>query len=476
MKLLLAGAIVMIVVYWSFQDWRRAVKAVFFILVFDGALRKWVLPQASEFIYFFKDFVLLGAYLRYFFYAPPGDRFPIRNNLITILILTASGWCIFQAFNPYLGSPIVGILGIKSYLFYIPMIWMAPSLFRSEEELYTFLRNHLFLLIPIGILGIVQFFSPVHSPINQYIPGRNEPIATFGFAGSRNVRITSTFSYLNSYQGYLSACFGLLIPLVSFPKTLSWQLLIYCEVFLISLNSFMTGSRTPVIAAILFSIGYFGIRLIRKPELMLVWIVRILPFGLVTLSVMFIAFRKVVEAFWERVSSNEDLAERISYSFVGPLDLIDLTGFDGFGVGATHAGTLSLRLALGLPYPPPLPVELEPEMARVALELGPIGFSLWYGMRLAIIGGLFLVFLQLRRPFLRDLALAGALMQTVLLTNHMVFHNSFGPYYWLYTSFLYVLPWIERVEQWRSHNEWHQQQSLANGETAHATGSDAPDG
>ncbi|MGB0564886.1 MAG: hypothetical protein ACPGVO_24285, partial [Spirulinaceae cyanobacterium] len=143
MTLLLAGAIIAVALYWSFQDWRRAVKAVFFILVFDGAVRKWLLPQASEFIYFFKDFVLFGAYLRYFFYPPPGDRFPIRNNLVTIAILIASGWCIFQAFNPYLGSPIVGLLGIRSYLFYIPLIWMIPSLFRSEEELYTFLRNHL---------------------------------------------------------------------------------------------------------------------------------------------------------------------------------------------------------------------------------------------------------------------------------------------------------------------------------------------
>ncbi|MGB0562403.1 MAG: hypothetical protein ACPGVO_11440, partial [Spirulinaceae cyanobacterium] len=383
---------------------------------------------------------------------------------------------IFQAFNPNLGSPLVGILGLKSYLFYIPLIWMMPSLFRSEEELFIFLRNHLFLLIPVGLLGIVQFFSPINSPINQYIPGRDEPIATFGFAGSRNVRITSTFSYLNSYQGYLSACFGLLIPLVSFPKSRRWQLIIYCEVFLIALNGFMTGSRTPIIAAVLFSIGYFGIRLLRKPELMLTWAVRILPFSLVALSVMFVAFRPVIEAFGERVTSNEDLPERIAYSFVGPFDLIDFTGFDGFGVGATHAGTLSLRLALGLPYPPPLPIELEPEMARVALELGPIGFSLWYGMRLAIIGGLFLVFLQLRRPFLRDLALAGALMHTVLFTNHMVFHNSFAPYYWLYTSFLYLLPWLEQVEQWRSHNEWFQQQAQTQNTTAKTVGSDAPDG
>ncbi|MEM9543456.1 MAG: hypothetical protein AAGA60_28675, partial [Cyanobacteria bacterium P01_E01_bin.42] len=179
----LVGLIILFtIIYVSFRDWRRSVKAIFFILVIDGAIRKWVLPQASEFIYFFKDFVLLGAYLRYYLFPQGERRFPIKNNFVNIAVFIASGWCIFQAFNPNLGSPIVGILGLKSYLFYIPLIWMMPSLFRSEEEFFIFLRNHLFLLIPVGILGIVQFFSPIHSPINQYIPGRNEPIATFGFA------------------------------------------------------------------------------------------------------------------------------------------------------------------------------------------------------------------------------------------------------------------------------------------------------
>jgi hypothetical protein len=457
-KLIIAAVLFLGLVFWSFQDWRRAVKATFFILVFDGALRKWVLPEASEALYFLKDIVLFGAYLRFFFYPPPGDRLVIRNNVVNIFILVAAGWCIFQTFNPFLGSVFVGVFGVRGYLFYIPLIWMAPHLFRSEEELYIFLRNHLFLLIPVGILGIVQFFSPITSPINQYIPGRNEPIATFGFAGARNVRITGTFSYLNSYQGYLSACFGLLIPLISVPKSQRWQFIIYCEIFLLSLNSFMTGSRTPVIAAVLFSLGYFGIRLFKKPERILLWISRLLPFATVTISIMLITFRRVVEAFWSRLSSNDDLGARILSGFVGPFDLISITGLDGFGVGATHAGTGSIRAVLGLPQAY-LPVEIEPEMGRIAMELGPIGFLFWYGMRVMIIVALWSTFLRLKRPFLRDLALSGTLIQIVLFINQMVFHNTFGYYYWFYTSFIFMLPWLEKVENWRSQYQlWVQQQ------------------
>lgn len=456
-KLFVGLLCLFLIIYVSFRDWRRSVKLVFFILVFDGALRKWVIPQASELLYFFKDFVLLGAYFRYYIIPRGEDRYPLTNNWVNIFIVIASGWCIFQAFNPNLGSPIVGLLGLKSYLFYIPLIWMLPSLFRSEEELYIFLRNHLFLLLPVGILGIVQFFSPIDHPINQYIPGRNEPIATFGFAGSRNVRITGTFSYLNSYQGYLAACFGLLIPLLSIKQTSQWRNITYTLIFLTILNSFMTGSRTPVIAEMIYLVGFFGLRILRNPEKTLVWFGRLLPFVAVAASVALIAFRSVVDAFWTRLTSNTDLGERISSGFIGPFGFIPITGMDGFGAGATHAGAGSLRMALGLPFGTPPPIDVEPEMGRVALELGPIGFILWYGMRIGIILALWFTFTRLKRPFLRDLALGGFLIQSALFINQMVYHNSFGFYYWFYTGFVFLLPYLERLENWREEQYFWQQ-------------------
>ncbi len=456
LKLLLGLAIVSGVIYIAFRDWRRSVKAVFFILVIDGALRKWLLPQASELIYFLKDFVLLGAYLRYFLFDDLSERFPIRNNLLNAAILVAGGWCIFQAFNPKLGSPIVGLLGVKSYLFYIPLIWMLPRLFRSEDELYRFIRNHLFLLIPIGILGIIQFSSPIDHPINQYIPGRDEPIATFGFAGTRNVRITSTFSYLNSYQGYLTACFGLLIPLLNYPQSRFWRNVTLCELFLIVLNIFMTGSRTPALAALLFTIGYFSFRILQQPSISFALLGRFLSYGLIALSVLTLAFRNVIIAFWRRLTDNQDLAERVIGGFSGPFRFADYTQLDGYGTGATHAGAGALRGIFGLSPGQPLPMEVEIEMGRVALELGPIGFILWYGLRIAIILSLWLTYSRLQSPFLRDLALAGFLIQSIMFIGHMVFHNTFPLYYWFYTGFIYLLPWLERVKAWQREQQWRQ--------------------
>lgn len=266
MILLFGLLFVICLVFFSALNWRRAVKAAFVIVVFEGALRKWAFPQSSELIYFLKDFVLLGAYLRYYGSRILRNEIYIQGNVINALVFMSAGWCLFQAFNSSLGSPIVGLLGLKAYLFYIPLMWMLPDLFHTEEELYKFLRSHLLLVIPTGLLGIVQFFSPASSPINIYVSGEVTEIATFGFGPGAAVRITGTFSYINSYSGYLIVCFGLLLPMVLTQQRWQWRWVAAFELFLVVINSLMTGSRTTVLSEILFLLGYLVAQGLSRPS------------------------------------------------------------------------------------------------------------------------------------------------------------------------------------------------------------------
>ncbi|MDY6786210.1 MAG: hypothetical protein SW833_27295 [Cyanobacteriota bacterium] len=442
-------------IFWAaFSRWRQATRAIFFILVIEGALRKWILPQASDAIYFLKDLILLAAYLRYYIFSNKEARFPIVNTPLNILIFVTAGWCLFQGINPKLGPFPAGVIGLRSYLFYIPLIWMTPSLFNSEEDLYKFLRSHLLLAIPVGILGIIQFFSPATSPINQYAPGTAVRVATFGLAGSSTVRIAGTFSYINSYQGYLSACFALLLPLLFAKQPRLWKIVSLVEAFFIILNSLMTGSRTPVIAAVLLTTTYWLIRAIRQPDATVIWLGRLSPFIAISVTAALIGFRPVIEAFWIRATFNTDLGERIALAISNPFGLIQYTALDGYGAGATHPGTAALRNALNLPPGATIPVELESEIPRIALEIGPIGFILWYGLRIALIVGLWLVFLKLKRPLLRDLALSSCLLQIILITGQMVFHHTFSVYYWFMSSFIFLLPYLEKIETWREQQQY----------------------
>lgn len=460
MKLLISLLAILVIFYLSFNNWKTAVKAVFFLAVMEGALRKWVLPQASELIYFLKDFVLLGAYIRFYGTVATKGKFRIISNPLNFLIILVVIWCFVQALNPSLGTVVVGVFGLKTYLFYIPLIWMLPALFPTEESLYKFLRSHLLLIIPVGILGIVQFFSPVTSPINSYAPtsaGVTE-VATFGGATSETrslVRITGTFAYINNYTAYLVVCFGLLIALISINQSRSWRLICIIEISLVVLNSLMTGSRTPVIASLIILLGYLAIRGVTQFSSTLRLLRQFILPVLIAVSFAYIGFNSAINAFFTRASTNSDLIYRISITFLEPFKFIQYKYIDGFGVGATHPGTVALRSILNLPPGEFIPVGYESEMGRITLEIGPIGFFLWYSLRIVILGSLLGVFWRLRRPLLRQLALAAFLIQLSWINGQLVFHHTFSVYYWFMTGFVFLLPWLEHRE-----NFYRQQQIL----------------
>jgi hypothetical protein len=47
----------------AIRYWQRALFAVFVLMVFEGALRKWAFPWAQAQVYLVKDAILLAVYL-----------------------------------------------------------------------------------------------------------------------------------------------------------------------------------------------------------------------------------------------------------------------------------------------------------------------------------------------------------------------------------------------------------------------------
>ena len=452
MKLLIGLLAVTAILWLSSLNWRHTVKVVLVIVVFEGALRKWVFPQANEVIYFLKDLVLAGAYLKYYVFSPDEKKYSSKSNIIKPLILIVAGWCFFQAFNPSLGSPIIGLFGIKNYLFYIPLIWLLSNLFQSEEELYKFLRSYLLLIIPVGILGIVQFFSPASSLINVY-SNQGMDIVTFGGTAAV-VRITGTFPYLSGYSIYLMVCFGLLVPMISVNQPFGWRLVLIVEILLVTVNSLMTGSRVTVIASVLFILGYVGIQGVTHLGSTLRLIGRFLVPVVIIAIAASIWFRPAVDAYWQRTVANHDISGRISGSFMEPFDFIKYKELDGYGTGAAHQATPVIRKTLGLPAGELIPTGYESEMGRIVLELGPIGFLLWYGLRISIAIALFGVFWKSKRSLLRQLALAACLIQSIQISGQLVFHHTFSIYYWFLSSFIFLLPRLEQIEEWHRRQQW----------------------
>lgn len=459
-KLIPAFSAIFLIFYLSCLDWRKSIQAVFVLVVLEGALRKWILPQASELIYFLKDFVLLGAYFQYYCVAALWKKAPPNRSFINIFIFLVLGWCLFQALNPSLGSPVVGLWGLKNYLYYAPMMWMLPSMFLTEEDLYKFLRSHLLLLIPVGILGIIQYLSPASSPINMYAPGQEVEAGIAVFGLSDKARITSTFSYINNYVPYLFVCFGLLIASLSKKQTTFWLQISVLEITLVLINSFLTGSRTTIFAIGFFLIGYLVFKFmtqIASAIKLVQWFFAPVILGGIGL---FFTFQTEVDRILSRILYLGDVADRIFLVFAEPLLYIKYKQLDGFGPGATHQATGILRTVLGLPYGENPPV-VESEMGKILLEIGPIGFIFWYSLRIGILIALFLLIFKLKRSFLRELALIAFLIQLIWIPGQLVFHITFSVYYWFLSGFIFLLPHLEKVENW---HQYYQAWQMSNDE------------
>ncbi|MFM5946361.1 MAG: hypothetical protein ACKO9G_23875, partial [Dolichospermum sp.] len=80
---------------------------------------------------------------------------------------------------------------------------------------------------------------------------------------------------------------------------------------------------------------------------------------------------------------------------------------------------------------------------RVVLEIGLFGFILWYALRLYLIFSLLGIFLKLKSPFLRNLALVTFLFHAINFTGQLVFNTTFGIYYWFFAGFIFLLPQLE---------------------------------
>ena len=445
--LVIGLAVVLGFTYFATLDWRRAVKMVLVLVIFEGAIRKWILPQASELIFFLKDFILLGAYIKYYILQNRHSKlYSFRPTVLNVLLFMMLIWSTFQVFNPSLGSPIVGLLGLKNYFFYVPLLWMVPDLFSSENNLYLYFRKYLLLTIPIGLLGIVQFLSPASSLINTYAGETTDAISSFSYTGI--ARITGTFSYITGYAIYLIVCFCLLIPLLSTNQVRSWRWIFFGELFLVFVNMLMNGSRGAVITMVLFGLGYLVVKTLSGQLITFSTISRFIIPSTVVLLALVLYFQPAYEAFSGRTTGEtaDSVTDRLVGEFIQPYEYVKIKELDGYGTGATYQAVPTLRKIMNLPPGEPIRVGFEGEPARIILELGPIGYVLWYGLRWVIIFNIGQVFLRLQRPFLKKMALTILLWEMIQSSSPLVFNPTFAVYYWFLSGFIFLLPRLEQTE------------------------------
>lgn len=433
----------------SYANWRRAVKAAFVILLFEGAIRKWVLPQAQELVYFLKDMVLFGAYLRYYL-SPDAQVKAWRVRAPVVAILFLSAIASLSALNPNIGSPLLAVYGVKIYLFYIPLAFMIPHLFRSQEELIRQLTWYALLATPICLLGIAQFAAPGASWLNVYAQmGSETQVTTFGF-GERP-RITGTFSYLTGHTTFVIFFVGLHISLLMAPQKKWMRFWLLANLPLLLGNAFMGGSRAAVVSVIYFILSFtvlsFFTQVSKNTKVIGGLIIGIIIAGIGALLFFPEAMDHWTTRYRAASAGGDTFRRRTIDMQLGSLSSAtrDAGGL-GYGMGMSHPAVSKLRTALEIPLPRHQPPRYDSEIALVMVDLGFFGFLAWYLIRFMALFRSFNGFLRCPVSPLKPLLATAALVQVPYLIMGMVFNHTAN--FLLFACYgLCLIPGMQRVAQ-----------------------------
>lgn len=431
---------------WAFRRWRAAVQVALVLLVFEGAIRKWVALGAQELVYFAKDFLLLAAYVGYL-----ADRRRLRGQPIpkmpilyfTLAFSTLYG--VLEMINPQLPNLAVGVLGFKAYFWYVPLLFVVPAVFTSDQSLARFIAIYILISIPVGLLAVAQFFSPPTSVLNNYARATDDLSYAVTFGSSEFVRVTGTFAFINGYAAYLVATIMLALAALGINQwRLKGNLLVYTALGMSLLGMLMTGSRGPVlVVAVMFPL-YWWLAVVREKQggatsaRLVVGILLLATFvGLLG--------KDAFEAFRGRASgSGSDVAARALIPFTDPFRVLPEAGPLGYGIGATHQAATAVTKGIA-PFSWLNGHLIEVETGRVMLELGPLGFLLVYFSRLLMALIAFQQALRLQTHFHRSIAVAGFLVFLSTLPTGIVFDVTTGLLYWFFGGLVFSVIQLDRA-------------------------------
>ena len=371
------------------------------VVVVEGAIRKWVLPEYSNAAFLLKDIVLFTAFAVYLLQRR--RNFPLSQDVAiwSIWALLVAGYAVIAGFS------FESLVGLRYYLAPLPLVLLVPSLIQSSGDLERVAAWAVRLSVPIGILAVVQYFSPVDSPLNTYAWGGEEG-SSFGvedegfFSGVARPRVTATFSYISTYAAFLSASWLLAwVSLLRGRSTVD-RWLAGGALILTAFNMGMNGSRALLLVAIITGLPFLISLLKQLGNLRAQLVVMGLILAVATVGV---SFFEPFALTAERGGDTEEVIERISGVLLTPYATLSEVPFFGAGIGSTFGGYEQLG------YRDAVAGFDEINLDRVGVELGVVGYLLLLALKILMIAKAIRVYFRLPPGDLRYWALAALLIQ-----------------------------------------------------------------
>ena len=460
-------AIIAIVVH-ILNDWRSGVLLFLIWLLFEDLARKYL--GNSMVLYFAKDFLVAIAYLSFYFAKRRREvhifKFPF---LVPLGIFFALAFV--EVFNTFSPNIMYGLLGLKLYFYYVPLMFLGYAMMKRPEDLDRLLKVSLIAGIAISGLGIAQsvlgvsFLTPEDSAAElyelshlvRYSPVTHKeifaPSSVFVSAGRFSFYLILLWILAMGAQGYL------LLSRKPGAKYGFWG------IGVVTVAVMITGTRTPFVfvigscfvmtAAFLWGApwrwgqGHRMVKALRRGFLI----------GGLGLILMVEVFPTVIGGNWsfftETLSLSGQGSELLTRTWDYPVQ--NLMGaiqegdlLTGHGTGLSSLGMQYVSSFLG--EPPPA-FNVESGYGTLIVEMGIFGLILWFLWVSVLLWQGWKIVRNLRETAFFPLGFAiwwYAVVDLVLLMYFgMQAYQNFvnNAYLWLLIGVLYRLPELSQMPQ-----------------------------
>jgi hypothetical protein len=394
------GFAALVLVVAILNDWRNGLYFFLAWLLFEDLARKYLGNNMA--IYFGKDFLVTMVYIS-FFAASRRKEVQIFRPPFLIPLLLFVWFGVIQVFNPASSSLFYGVLGLKLYFYYVPLIFVGYALFETESDLRRFFSINLFLAVLIAGLGSVQailghtFLNPEHPA--EDIRELSQLYREAPISGAILYRPTSVFVSDGRFASYM-----ILAWLIAFGvggyllmRSRRGRLLASLILAVISVGVILSGSRGAVLwttgSALVCAAAFLWGAPWRQGEALRVMraIQRALLVSGLAIIILFFAYPQALlsrVAFYSETlsldSPNSELVYRMrDYPLQNFLMAFTYDRWPyGFGIGTASLG---VQYVSRIMHVPPMNIGVENGYGSMVIEMGIVGLALWLSMSFAVV-------------------------------------------------------------------------------------------
>ena len=444
------------------NNWRHGLYIFFGWLFFEDFARKFL--GNNMVIYFAKDILVILVYIS-FYLARRNSREKVSFRAPFLVPLLLFVWfAAAQVFNPGASSMFYGILGLKLYFLYIPLMYLGYALMDSEQDLRRFFMFNAVLILLVCCLGIAQsiigptFLNP--STIQEDIRDLSTLYRISPITGLSAYRPTSVFVSTGRFQNLIIASWIIVLGFGGYLilRIKKGRIAAFTTIGVLAAAALMStsrgvlmwclGSTLVIMAAFVWGAPWKQkevTRVIRSIQ-------RVILLGGLAIVTLAVIFPEQVNSrlaiYSETLSPYSTVSELAMRTRDYPLRNF-LAAFDtsrwmyGYGTGTASLG---IQYVARIMHAPNTGIGVENGYGQLVIEMGVVGLLLWIILGAAVSLSAWKIVKQLRGSPWFPIAFVIFWFIFVLFFpmgyNSLLFYQDFlvNAYFWILIGILFRLP------------------------------------